>query len=67
MEVPVSTSVGAKLEKLSGLLETQDLSDWEHDFITSVYDQSQEAKRTSLLSEKQVGKIEQIYAKHFGG
>lgn len=62
------TSLGTMVTKLEGLLDTQDLTAWEHDFITSISERVGLAGgKTSGLSEAQVDKIGQIYAKHFGG
>jgi hypothetical protein len=54
--------------KLEGLLRTKDISDWEEDFITSISERVALAGgKTSGLSEKQVEKIERLYADNFGG
>jgi hypothetical protein len=59
-------SIGTMLEQLDGLRDTRDISDWEDGFITSVLEKYLLAgKRTSGLTERQVEKIEQLYANHF--
>ncbi len=58
-------SVGSMLEMLDGLSGTNDLTAWESDFVSSVVQQTDGAKKTSRLSEKQVEQIERIYRKHF--
>lgn len=61
-----TVSLGIMLEQLEGLLETSDLTDWENGFIT---DQCRRycaaGRKTSVLTDRQVEKIEQIYRRHF--
>jgi hypothetical protein len=59
-------SIGTMIKKLSGLQGTKDITEWEDEFIESIVEQSEEGKKTSHLSEKQVAVIERIHAKHFG-
>lgn len=59
-------SLGVKLEQLDGLRDTGDLSDWESDFVGSVIGRYRRAgDRTSVLSEKQVEKIDDLWGRHF--
>ena len=58
-------SIGQQLKLIVGLLDTKDVNDWEDDFIRSVWEQSNDGKNTSKLSEKQVNIIERIHNKHF--
>lgn len=60
------TSVGTMLEQLDGLRDTKDLTDWEHNFVTSVLERWLLARKDTLsLTPTQVEKIEQIWEKHF--
>lgn len=58
-------SIGQKIMQIEGLSGTSDVSEWESDFIDSVWDKTERGKNTSGLSEKQVAIIERIYGKHF--
>lgn len=59
-------SLGVKLEQLDGLRDTGDLSDWESDFVGSVMSRYRRAgDRTSVLSDNQVEKIDEIWGRHY--
>lgn len=59
-------SLGVKLEQLDALRDTGDLSDWESDFVGSVMGRYARAgQRTSVLSESQVEKIDELWGRHF--
>lgn len=61
-------SIGQQLELINGLTDTADLSQWENDFVKSVYGQYQRAgKLTTGLSGKQVEIVDLIHSKHFEG
>jgi hypothetical protein len=54
------------LEQLDGLRDTDDLTNWEHGFVTGVLERWLMAKKDSgCLSAKQTEMIEKIYNKHF--
>ena len=59
-------SLGAMLKKLSGLVDTKDLSARENDFIKSVLARTDDGAHTMGLSPRQVEWIEDLHAKHFG-
>ncbi|GAB2913999.1 hypothetical protein [Paralcaligenes ginsengisoli] len=60
-------SIAQQIELVSGLTDTTDLSQWENEFVKSVYVQFQQAgKITTSLSGKQVEIIDRIYSKNFG-
>lgn len=59
-------SVGAKIKQIAGLAGTSAVDERTSDFITSVYDQSNNGAHTSHLSDKQVEWVEDIHRKHFG-
>lgn len=62
----MATSIGKMLERIDGLRGTRDLNSWEDEFVGSIYKKYFDAgKDTSVLSDKQVEKIEQIFDKHF--
>lgn len=58
-------SIGVMLTKIHGLVGTKYLTDWEDDFVQSVWERSEDGKKTSSLTEKQVAVIERIHAKFF--
>lgn len=60
-----TVSVGTMLEQIHGLLGTGDLTEWEQDFVRSVWGWSKEGKDTTLVTEAQLGVVERIYRKHF--
>lgn len=61
-------SIAQMLKQLSGLIGTDDLSDWETEFVGNVIDRVQRAGGTTEdLSDKQVEKVEQVWKKHFAG
>lgn len=62
-----SVSVGTMLKQLAGMVDTSDLSDWENGFLKNVLERSGDGARTSLLTEKQVDRVEQLWKKHFAG
>jgi dynactin complex subunit len=61
------TSLGTMVRRLDGLRGTKDISDWEHQFIESIVDQTQGGALTVLLSDKQAEIVERIFQKHFAG
>lgn len=60
------TSILTMVTSLGGMADTKDLSDWENEFVKSVTAKIGAGKDITVLSDKQVEKVEQIYNKHFG-
>ena len=60
-------SLGQMIQQLHGMVGTSDLTEWETEFVQSVFNQSGEGKDTAFLSSKQAEKIGQLHSKHFGG
>lgn len=58
-------SVGTMVKQLSGMLGTDDLTDWEKEFVESVVLRSNDGTLTDRLSSKQAEVIERIWSKHF--
>jgi hypothetical protein len=58
----VSTTV--MIQRLSGLLDTKDLNDWEQQFVTSLQ-QRMQAGEVTKLSDKQVERLDELHSKHF--
>lgn len=58
-------SLQTQLERLKGLTDTKDVTDWENKFIKSILEQVGPNLNTRVLSGNQCEKIEQIFDKHF--
>lgn len=63
----MSKSVASMIEQVSGMLGTDDLTDWESGFVESLIERIGERKDTTRLSTKQVEAVERIWRKHFAG
>jgi hypothetical protein len=57
-------STAMMLERLSGLLGTKDLTEWEANFVQSLNIQIAE-RNASSLSERQVERLDELHSKHF--
>ena len=61
-----SVSVGTMLEQLDGLRDTDDLTQWEQEFVESVLGRYLSAKKDStVLTPRQVEVISNIWHKHY--
>lgn len=58
-------TIGQMIQQIGGLAGTRDVNDWENEFIKGMVELTENGKRTSFLSAKQVDAIESIYRKHF--
>ena len=58
------TSTTTMIRRLSGLLDTRDLSEWEQQFVRSVAEKLDAGKVTSL-TERQVETLERLHGRHF--
>lgn len=54
-----------QVRQLHRLLNSEDVTEWEDGFITSIWARTKEGSDTSSLTEKQIDKIEQLYQRHF--
>lgn len=59
------TSIGSKLKKAEGLIDTRDINEWESNFLQSLVDKAARDKGTQNFTEKQIDVLERIYSKHF--
>lgn len=59
------TSITTMVKKIAGLQDTQDLTDWESDFVESILARTRDGDDTSSLTEKQIDVVERIHKKHF--
>lgn len=53
-----------KIEQLEGLLDTEDLTDWERPFVRDMVHLTRH-KSTEGLTERQLAVIDRIWSKHF--
>lgn len=60
-------SLNTMVKRVSGLLDTHDLSDWEDDFVRSIVERTRDGDDTTALTEKQITCLERIFRKHFAG
>lgn len=57
-------SVAAMVKRLDGLLGTNDLTEWETEFVENVVERQEQGLS---LSSEQVEIVERIWRKHFAG
>lgn len=57
-------SIAQKLEQLTGMVDTKDLTDWQNRFVKSVNEQV-ECRGTTCLSDRQIEILEEIHGRHF--
>ena len=58
------TSTTTMIRRLSGLLDTRDLSEWEQQFVRSLVEKL-DAGRVTSLTERQVETLERLHGRHF--
>ncbi len=58
-------STTTMIERLEGMLDTDDLSDWEQEFVQSVVARKN-AGQVTQLTERQVESLDRLHSKHFG-
>ncbi|SDR16783.1 hypothetical protein [Paraburkholderia tuberum] len=62
--MPRHYSTTDMIKKLSGLLGTKDLTEWEQGFVRQL-DAIRSAGRVTSLTDKQVERLDELHAKHF--
>ena len=60
------TSTKTMVDRLEGLLDTDDLSVWEHEFVTKMVD-ARDDDKLHWISSKQAEALERLHNKHFAG
>lgn len=60
------TSTTTMIERLSGCLDTGDLSAWGKGFVRSLVERKN-AGQVTQLSDRQAEALERLHAKHFAG
>lgn len=60
-------ALNTMVKRVSGLLGTKDLSQWEGDFVATIVDNTKNGDNTTSLTEKQIYVLERIFSKHFSG
>lgn len=58
-------SLSQMIKQLSGLTDTDDVTDWENQFIKDMVEKTGDGAHTKHLSPKQVEIIDRIYGKNF--
>jgi hypothetical protein len=58
-------SLNTMVKKVAGLADTKDVSDWESDFIKSIFEKTRGGDDTTSLTEKQIDVLERLHRKHF--
>lgn len=58
-------SIGQMISQLFGMTDTNDLTDWENQFVKDIVEKTNGGASTTTLSAKQTDVIERIYRKHF--
>ena len=61
------TTINTMVKRIGALAGTNDVSDWEDDFILSIVEKTDDGDDTTGLTEKQIEVIERIHRKHFAG
>ena len=59
-------STKVMIDRLEGLLDTDDLSQWEQEFVRKMAEVIEEGQLIRI-SGKQVAALEQLHNKHFAG
>lgn len=63
-----AVSISTMIDQIDGLRDTDDLTEWEQEFVTNVITKYLLAKKDSrIFSGKQTEVIERIWSKHFRG
>jgi len=58
-------SIGTMIQQLEGLRDTKDVNDWENTFLHNICDRTVGGLDTRRLTEKQIARIEELWARHF--
>jgi hypothetical protein len=59
-------SIGSMIKQLEPLLDTKDLTPWEDGFVRRLVELSDHGRDTLKLSVNQIGRLVELYRKHFG-
>jgi hypothetical protein len=62
--MPQLISTTTMILRLSGMLDTRDLSEWEQQFVRSLVEKL-DAGRVTSLTERQVETLERLHGRHF--
>lgn len=63
----IMASLNTMVQRVAGLQDTTDVSEWESRFIASIVEKTQSGRNTTSLTEKQIEVLERIFNKHFAG
>ncbi|MGC4059392.1 MAG: hypothetical protein QM749_00435 [Aquabacterium sp.] len=59
------TAINTMVKRVAGLTDTRDVSDWENEFIKNIVARTNNGDNTSMLTERQIERLEEIFDKHF--
>jgi len=59
------TSTTTMIRRLSGLLDTRDLTEWEQQFVHHSLVEKLNAGKVTSLTERQVETLERLHGRHF--
>lgn len=62
--MPQLVSTTTMIRRLSGMLDTRDLSEWEQQFVRSLVEKL-DAGRVTSLTDRQVETLERLHGRHF--
>lgn len=58
-------SLNQMIKQLNGLIDTEDLTDWENNFVGDIVEKTQDGEICGTMSDRQVTTIERIWRRHF--
>lgn len=58
-------STATMIQRLEGMLDTKDLTEWEHDFVRKLASLMRAGEVTQLTGA-QVDKLDELHERHFG-
>ena len=59
-------SLGAMVKQLEPMLNTNELTPWEQGFVQRLVERSDHGRDTLKLSVNSIGRLVELYRKHFG-
>ena len=58
-------SLGSMIQQLEAMLDTPALTAWEDNFVRNIVERSDHGRDTGKLSVNQIGRMVELYQKHF--
>lgn len=60
-----AVSITTMVKQVEALHDTKDLNAWENEFVASLVERTSGGADTTLLTERQVERLEELWRKHF--